>query len=163
MLKSKYKPHGLLTKITIFVAETYLQMKKTIQIILFLLFISITSGFTQQRGNASYYSNKLKGRHTSDGGKYHPESMICAHRTFPFGTILKVRNPKNKKEVIVKVTDRGPHSKNLSIDLSYRAAKELGIIQQGIAMVEITKLDSVPIWKMNFSNPIDSMYVNTIN
>jgi len=62
----------------------------------------------------------------------------------PFGTILKVRNPKNDKEVIVIVTDRGPHQKRLMIDLSYSAAKQLDIIRQGIAQVEMTKLNAMP-------------------
>jgi len=98
----------------------------------------------QKTGNASYYSNKLEGRRTSDGGRYHRDSMTCAHLSYPFGTILKVRNPKNDREIIVKVTDRGPHSRRLMIDLSYRAAYELDIIRAGIAKVEISKLDSMP-------------------
>lgn len=120
-------------------------MKKTIQFIAFLLIFSVTSTFAQKTGKASYYSSKLKGRHTSDGGRYHPDSLTCAHLTYPFGTILKVRNPKNDKEVIVKVTDRGPHTRNRMIDLSYSAAKHLDIIRAGIASVEITKLDYYPL------------------
>jgi rare lipoprotein A len=60
------------------------------------------------------------------------------------GTILSVRNPKNDKEVLVKVTDRGPQQHRLMIDLSYRAAKELDIIRAGIAAVVVTRLDSMP-------------------
>jgi len=100
--------------------------------------------FAGQHGKASYYSNKLQGHHTSDGGKYHRDSLTCAHLTYPFGTILKVRNPNNDKEVIVKVTDRGPHSRRLIIDLSYSAAQELDIIRAGVATVEITVLDAMP-------------------
>ena len=113
----------------------------------FLIFCLIFSSFaySQHIGNATYYSQKLKGRHTSDGGRYYPDSMTCAHRTYPFGTILKVRNPKNEREVIVTVTDRGPFQKRLIIDLSYSAAKELDIIRIGIAKVEITKLNSMPV------------------
>lgn len=115
--------------------------------ILLLLFVFIFSSLVSAQlvGNATYYSNKLKGHHTSDGGKYHPDSLTCAHLTFPFGTILKVRNPKNDKEVIVKVTDRGPHRRRVMIDLSYTAAKELDIIRYGVAKVEITRLDSMPV------------------
>jgi rare lipoprotein A len=65
--------------------------------------------------------------------------MTCAHRTYPLGTLLRVKNPQNGKYVIVKVTDRGPYSRRLMIDLSYRAAKELDIIRKGIAAVEITE------------------------
>src|SRR5665647_1423362 len=119
-------------------------MKKA-RLILYLLcniFVSIVSA--QQTVNATFYSNRLRGSHTSDGGKYHPDSMTCAHRTYPFGTILKVRNPKNGREVIVIVTDRGPFQRRLMIDLSYRAAKELDIVRLGIARVEVTRLDAMP-------------------
>ncbi len=111
---------------------------------LLFLCIALTSIYAQQRGNASFYSSRMHGRHTSDGGKYHTDSLTCAHRTYPFGTLLKVRNPKNDKQVIVKVTDRGPHRKRLLIDLSYSAAKELDIVRAGVAQVEITRMDSVP-------------------
>ncbi|NDP20285.1 MAG: septal ring lytic transglycosylase RlpA family protein [Paludibacter sp.] len=120
-------------------------MKKIIQLIVFILFLTFTSTVAQKTGKASFYSSKLQGRHTSDGGKYHPDSLTCAHLTYPFGTLLKVRNPKNDKEVIVKVTDRGPHTRNRLIDLSYSAAKQLDIVRNGIATVEITKLDYYPI------------------
>ncbi len=119
-------------------------MRKYILLTL-ILFIGVSSFIiAQQSGNASFYNHKLKGRHTSDGGKYHPDSLTCAHKTLPFGTKLKVRNPENDKEVIVVVTDRGPHQKRLMIDLSYSAAKHLGIIKQGIAVVMMTQLNSMP-------------------
>jgi len=120
-------------------------MTRFLQLILLFLFISTAFSFAQKQGNASYYSHRLKGRHTSDGGKYHPDSMTCAHRTYPLGSILRVRNPKNNKQVFVKVTDRGPHHKKLIIDLSYSAAKELDIIRFGIAPVEVTQFDSLPL------------------
>ncbi len=119
-------------------------MSKHLIHILIVTFVIVGSIFSQQTGNATYYCSSMKGRHTSDGGKYHPDSMTCAHKTLPFGTILKVRNPKNDKEVIVIVTDRGPHQKRLMIDLSYSAAKQLDIIRQGIAQVEMTKLNAMP-------------------
>jgi len=59
-----------------------------------------------------------------------------------------VFNPTNNKEVIVRVTDRGPHHKGLLIDLSYSAAKQLDIISRGIASVIITEIDAIPIWQM---------------
>jgi rare lipoprotein A len=118
---------------------------KKIAFIFFLFWLVFSNiAKSQQLGNATFYSKKLHGRHTSDGGKYHPDSLTCAHRTYPFGTILKVKNPKNDLEVIVKVTDRGPHHRRLMIDLSYSAAKALDIIRSGVAKVEITKLDSMP-------------------
>ena len=90
------------------------------------------------KGNASYYSDKLHGRRMANGERYNRDSMTCAHRKFPFGTMLKVRNPLNGRTVIVRVTDRGPFSKRFIIDLSRAAARELGIIAAGFSQVEIT-------------------------
>lgn len=90
------------------------------------------------RGNASYYADKFHGRRTASGEIYNKDSMTCAHLQYPFGTLLKVRNPLNDRSVIVRVTDRGPFSKNRILDLSRAAARELDIIQTGFAMVEIT-------------------------
>jgi len=100
-------------------------------------------GFTtlqaQQRGKASYYAKKATGARTSNGERLHHDSLTCAHRTYPFGTMLKVTNPANGKHVIVRVTDRGPYVKGRIIDLSVRAARELGIISQGIAPVTVER------------------------
>jgi rare lipoprotein A len=122
-------------------------MKKNILISLFFLFFSTLFAFAGQIGKASFYSHKLKGKHTSNGGKYHPDSLTCAHRSLPFGTLLRVLNPVNNKEVIVRVTDRGPHRKNVLIDLSFSAAKQLDIVRQGIASVIVEEIDSIPNWK----------------
>lgn len=73
----------------------------------------------------------------SDGTKYHKDSLTCAHRRYPLGTKLKVTNIKNGKSVVVKVTDRC--GRRRIIDLSYAAAKTLGIITQGVAMVTVEK------------------------
>ena len=89
-------------------------------------------------GNASYYSDILHGRKMANGERYNKDSLTCAHRKFPFGTLLKVRNPLNDRTVIVRVTDRGPFSKRFIIDLSRAAARELGIIAAGFSQVEIT-------------------------
>lgn len=94
----------------------------------------------QTVGKASFYSNRLHGSRTSNGGHYHKDSLTCAHRTFPFGSFVKVKNLKNDKEVVVKVTDRGPHVRGRIIDLSYAAAKQIGIVSMGVAKVEITNL-----------------------
>ena len=114
--------------------------KRSIIILSITLFFSLICN-AQEMGLATYYNNNLKGHRTSDGGKYHPDSMTCAHRSYPFGTYLMVHNKKNDRFVVVKVTDRGPFQKRLMIDLSYLAAAKLDIIRQGIAMVEIIKLE----------------------
>lgn len=104
----------------------------------------------QQSGKASYYAHKFHGRKTSSGVPYHKDSLTCAHRTLPFGTLLEVVNPINKKRVVVKVTDRGPFTRNRVLDLSYAAAKELDIIRSGIAMVEWRKWEFKPFMPFTF-------------
>ena len=89
------------------------------------------------QGKASYYSDKLQGHIMSNGERYNKDSLTCAHRELAFGTILKILNLKNNREVTVRVTDRGPHSKRFIIDLSKAAAKELDMIKSGTANVNI--------------------------
>ena len=117
-------------------------MRNCLSIMLLLLLGANTHVFAEEQdtiiGKASYYSDKLHGRTMSNGRPYHRDSMTCAHLKFPFGTMLKVKNPINDKEVIVTVTDRGPYSKRYIVDLSRAAAKDLGLIHRGWAMVEIT-------------------------
>lgn len=95
-----------------------------------------------QNGYATYYGYKWHGRKTADGSILHNDSMTCAHKTLPFGTLLHVRNPKNGKEVVVRVNDRGPYRRNTEIDLSMAAAEELDMLSAGVLKVEITKVGS---------------------
>lgn len=67
----------------------------------------------------------------------HHDSLTCAHRTYPFGTLLKVTNLNNGKSVVVKVIDRGPFARGRIIDLSWRAAKELDILSKGVSTVKV--------------------------
>ena len=90
-------------------------------------------------GKASWYN--AHGRFTANGERFHKDSLTCAHRTFPFGTKLKVRNIKNGREVIVRVTDRGPFGNKYCIDISIAAARILGIVRMGFAEVEITEYE----------------------
>ncbi len=92
-----------------------------------------------QRGKASFYSKRATGSRTSSGERLHHDSLTCAHRTYPFGTLLKVTNERNGKWVVVRVTDRGPHSRGRIIDLSHAAASRIGIINQGVAMVKVER------------------------
>lgn len=109
----------------------------TIYRLTFMFLLSITGCVTlqaQERGVASYYSNRLHGHKMSDGTRYHKDSLTCAHKKYPLGTKLKVTNLKNGKSVVVKVTDRCTSRR---IDLSYAAAKQIDIIRAGIAPVTI--------------------------
>lgn len=92
-------------------------------------------------GKASYYAKKFHKRKTASGRIYNQNEYVCAHRTYPFGTKLMVVNKKNNKSVVVIVVDRGPFTKGRIIDLSYAAAKELEIVRQGVATVEVSVYD----------------------
>ncbi len=102
-------------------------------------------GAQTRRGRASFYSKRATGARAANGERIHHDSLTCAHRTYPFGTLLKVTNMRNGKSVIVRVTDRGPHRGGRIIDLSYGAARELGMLSQGIAMVEIERVDNTKV------------------
>ncbi len=108
---------------------------------LIALILSITCAEAQSHsksvGNATYYGQKFHGRRTSDGSVYHRDSLTCAHRTLPFGTMIRVRNMANGREVVVKVTDRGPFARGRIVDLSYAAAKKIDMIQAGVTRVEV--------------------------
>ena len=110
-----------------------------------LLIFGFTALAQTQSGKASFYPIKFTGRQTASGERLHHDSLTCAHRTYPFGTLLKVTNPANNKQVIVRVTDRGPYVKGRIIDLSVKAARELGIIAQGIAPVIVERMKFIPI------------------
>ena len=119
------------------------QFQKIIFILATILSLTTTTALAQNKGKASYYGNKFHGRRTSDGSRYHKDSLTCAHRTLPFGTLLKVRNQKNGREVVVKVTDRGPFGPGRIVDLSMAAAREIGMVQQGVVPVEVTRVGHV--------------------
>jgi rare lipoprotein A len=96
-----------------------------------------TEAVSSSTGMASYY---VMGSTTASGAPYHKNGLSAAHRTYKFGTKLRVTNLKNKKSVIVVVNDRGPFVKGRIIDLSLGAAKAIGMIGSGTARVQIEKL-----------------------
>ena len=95
------------------------------------------SGTWIEVGYASYYSQEFAGRKTSSGEIFDPMKLTAAHRTLPFGTLVKVTNLENKKTVIVRINDRGPFVKGRIIDLSYKAALKIGMVSHGIAKVKL--------------------------
>nr|WP_297379656.1 septal ring lytic transglycosylase RlpA family protein [uncultured Roseateles sp.] len=92
-----------------------------------------------QKGLASWYGRKFHGRPTSSGEIYNMYAMTAAHATIPIPSYARVRNPKNGREVIVRINDRGPFHKGRIIDLSYTAALKLGVLN-GVAPVEIERI-----------------------
>ena len=111
-----------------------------------------------QKGKASYYSKRMTGARTSSGERLHHDSLTCAHRTHPFGTMLRVTNLNNGREVVVRVTDRGPHGRGRIIDLSWAAAKALDILDHGVVMVRVEVVsgqDGIPYRREETSSEFD--------
>ena len=98
-----------------------------------------TSSF-KQSGVASHMGHGLQGRTQANGEKHDKNKLICAHRTLPFGTVIKVTNKSNNKSVNVVVTDRGPYVSGRIVDLSLAAANKIGIKDAGVANVEVVKV-----------------------
>ena len=92
-------------------------------------------------GVASYYADEFHGKQTSNGEIYDMNDLTAAHRTFPFGTKVRITNPENGKTVLVRVNDRGPFHEGRIIDLSLGAAKELDLVKTGTARVKIEVLE----------------------
>jgi rare lipoprotein A len=101
----------------------------------------VHKGFTNI-GKASWYGNPFHGRLTASGERYNMYGMTAAHKTYALGTRLKVTNLRNRKSVIVRVNDRGPFHSTRKIDLSYGAAKKIGMIHKGVSRVKIEVLSS---------------------
>jgi rare lipoprotein A len=86
---------------------------------------------------ASYYGKEFHGKKTASGETFDQWKLTCAHRDLAFGTRLRVTNLENNKTVVVRVNDRGPWVRGRIIDLSYAAAKKIGMIQKGVVKVKI--------------------------
>lgn len=108
-----------------------------------LLICSIISGSMAQslgdkeKGGASFYADRFEGRITANGEKFRHSKFTAAHKTLPFGTIVKVTNLTNNNSVEVRINDRGPFVKGRVIDLSKAAAGKLDFIKQGVTEVEL--------------------------
>lgn len=94
-----------------------------------------------QRGAASYYADFFAGRLTANGERYDPNAYTAAHRTLPFGSIVRVVYEKTGAWVLVRINDRGPYVKGRVIDLSRQAAKRLSMIRDGVVGVRVELLE----------------------
>lgn len=151
--------------------ETYHLRQRLFYTVLLCITTFFTSGeaFAQTarkfRGLATYYSSKMHGARTSDGSRYDKNGFTCAHRTLPFGTMLKVTNLTNGKTTRVKVTDRGPFGrKRLIIDLSNSAAAQLDMLRAGIVEVEVEVLPTLDEIKedrfeIKHAYPLDDFFI----
>lgn len=90
-----------------------------------------------ETGLAAVYSDKLHGHRTASGKIYDRNGLTAAHKVLPFGTKIKVLNEKNRKSVILRITDRGPIQADRVLDISARAARMLGIPRKGMGTVRV--------------------------
>ena len=94
-----------------------------------------------QRGTAVYYASKFQGRRTASGARLNQAEMVAAHPSLPFGCVVRVTNPREGRSVDVKIIDRGPspsgQRRGIVIDVSQGAARELGFLGRGSAVVEL--------------------------
>lgn len=93
-------------------------------------------------GVASYYGRRFHGRLTANGESFDMHGLTAAHRTLPFGSLVRVTNPRNGLSVVVRINDRGPFVGGRTIDLSRAAAEEIGIVSRGHDTVELALLNS---------------------
>ena len=93
-----------------------------------------------QRGYASYYAQYHEGLRTASGERFHTEALTAAHRSLPFGTRVRVTNLANGRHVIVRINDRGPYVRGRMLDVSYAAARQLGMLQSGVGRIRMVVL-----------------------
>src|SRR5262245_11370597 len=93
-------------------------------------------------GNASWYGQEFESRITASGERFDPGMLTGAHRTLPLGSKVRVTNLHNGRSVLVTINDRGPYRGRREIDLSYGAARVLGMLNRGVARVLIQLIDS---------------------
>ncbi|HSE42008.1 MAG TPA: septal ring lytic transglycosylase RlpA family protein [Acidobacteriota bacterium] len=91
-------------------------------------------------GLASYYGGEFAGKTTASGQPFDPNRMTAAHRTLPFGTLVRVTNLDNNRSVVVTITDRGPERADRIIDVSLNAARELMMMPAGVVKVRLEVL-----------------------
>ncbi len=96
-------------------------------------------------GYASWYGDQFHGKKTASGEVYDMYSMTAAHRHAPFGTQVRVTNLDNDRQTVVKINDRGPFVRGRIIDLSRKAAEEIGMVGSGTAKVKLEFLNKAPI------------------
>ncbi|WP_375291818.1 septal ring lytic transglycosylase RlpA family protein [Qipengyuania sp.] len=92
-------------------------------------------------GVASYYGSRFNGRPTASGERFDMTAMTAAHRTLPFGSLVRLTNQSNGKTVVVRINDRGPYHSGRTIDVSRAAATELGLIGRGHGTVDLALID----------------------
>jgi len=88
-------------------------------------------------GNASWYGDDFDGKKTANGEEFDSEALTAAHPTLPFGSIVRVVNPRNHKFEVVRINDRGSYQEGREIDVSYRVARKIGLTSSGVSKVRL--------------------------
>ncbi len=115
-------------------------MKKLILFVQILLLLAAAAAASAETGYASWYGGKFQGRQTASGEIFDTNQLTAAHKTLPFGTLVEVTNLDTGKSVQVRINDRGPFVEGRIIDLSRKAATEIGMMATGIAPVKVEVL-----------------------
>lgn len=110
---------------------------------------------------ASFQGDRTAGHLTASGEPYDPDDLTAASKTLPIGSTVLVTNPTTGKSVKVRINDRGPHVRGRSLDLSTRAAKEIGIADKGVARVKVNRIDSKQAKSKSTDAPEDSTSATT--
>jgi rare lipoprotein A len=118
--------------------RTIQYLRSLVVLLCTILFLTSCSRKITENGKASYYADKFEGHRTASGAIFHQNRLTAAHRTLPFGTKVKVTNVANGRSVKVRITDRGPSAEGRVIDLSKKAARKIGMVNTGVAVVEVT-------------------------
>ncbi len=110
--------------------------------------VDTTKWVLYETGTASYYAARIHGKKMASGERYDKNALMCAHKTLPFGTNIRVVNKRNGKEVVVSVKDRGPYGRGRVVDLSNKAAEVIGMLRSGVVPVELwVEKDKVQVKK----------------
>ena len=107
----------------------------TFGLVLALLMSGVGSALGCEIGKASFYGKRFHGRTTASGEAFDAQALTAAHRTLPFGTVLRVERLSNGRSIRVRVNDRGPQARNRALDLSKAAMKRLGGVSDGVVRV----------------------------
>ena len=104
-------------------------------------------------GNASWYGPNFNGKKTANGERFNAESLTAAHPTLPFGSLVRVVNPRNGRFELVRINDRGPYQEGREIDVSYRVARNLGLIGSGVNQVRLELMQLPPKYTHSEQSP----------
>ena len=133
-------------------------MKKYVYFL--FLACSINSFGQTQTGKASFYADKFEGCTTASGEKYKHSKLTAAHKTLPFGTVIRVKNLANNETIDVVINDRGPYVDGRIVDVSKSAAEKLGFVNKGLAEVEIQVVDAGDGKSKTLPGPISNVSVD---